>query len=101
MEAFPERMRFPGGLASIEFLILGAIYRSGGLWAWDCIGGLDDLSLAVNQNSHCRRTTTGSGQRAGRSFLPKAFINNLIPKFGAVLRQWRGTCMEWLCSTKS
>ena len=49
MEAFPERMGFPGRLASIEFLILDAVYRGGGLWDWSCIGGFDNLSLAVSQ----------------------------------------------------
>ena len=80
MEAFPERMRFPGRLASIEFLILDAVYRGGGLWDWNCIGGFDDLSFAVSQSCQCRKTTTGLSQRAGRSFLPKSFINNLILK---------------------
>ena len=50
MEAFPERMGFPGGLASIEFVILAAVYRGGSLWDWSCIGGFDDLSLAVSQS---------------------------------------------------
>ena len=89
MEVFPERMGSPGRLASIEFLILDAVYRGGGLWNWSCIGGFDDLSLAVSQSCQCRKTTTGLSQRAGRSFLPKAFINNLILKSGPTSKNGR------------
>ena len=37
--SFPERMRFPGGLASIEILILDAVYPVRGCtWDWNCMG---------------------------------------------------------------